>query len=310
MAADDTQTQTPTPPPDDATTAALKIMQQFMPQPVQMDTTPVKRSWQSLLGEGLGGGETIPMSPADKEAAGVRALGQFGTQLMAASRYSPGQTFASNLAAGFEGAQRGLDRSIRADVRPGCSARSRTGGPQQQELRIKALREALPLLTLQQQAQQAKAAIGLADGDHLPHQAARRRRATATKAASPALRWPRQEPALIRRRHRPVHRRHMAGFRGGQPGSVQSHDAGTDHGRKELTQPLAQFSAPRRSPGWRRGTPESWTWAASRQPGRCSALRTMSAPDRRRPSRQHRTVRRFATTSAPRRYEPTRSWAR
>ena len=94
----------------------------------------------------------------------MRALGQFGTQLMAASRYSPGQTFASNLAAGFEGAQRGLDRSEQMSA--GMLGAQQDWQTQQQELRIKALREALPLLTLQQQAQQAKAAIGLADGSH------------------------------------------------------------------------------------------------------------------------------------------------
>ena len=151
----DTEDDTTTAPPPaptvpltpDMLARAMQIAQQLTPQPVQMDTTPVKQSWLSLLGEALGGGKSIPMSPADEQRAGLRSLGDFGTSLMAASHYQPGQTAFSNLAQGFEGAQRGMLGSEQM-------AASYLGAQQdwqqkQQAMRIAALKEALPLLTLQ-----------------------------------------------------------------------------------------------------------------------------------------------------------------
>ncbi len=163
MADDQTQTAAP----DDQQSAVLQQMLQQLqagpPQP-QVDTTPVKRGWLSLLGEAIGGGAqtSIPMSPHDRETAGLRALGDFGTGLMAASRYQPGQTVWSNLAGGFQGAEQSLGRSEQLSA-------AQLGAQQdyaqkQQEMQIARIKEALPLLTLQQQLAQAAASRKLLGG--------------------------------------------------------------------------------------------------------------------------------------------------
>lgn len=151
---DDTQTA---PPPDAAPAAtpdmlgqALQLAQQYglMPQMPQRDTTPVSRSWTSLLGEALGGGPPVSgMTDAEKETAGHHALMNFGTGLMAASRYSPGQTIFSNLAQGFQGAQRGEIGSEQLALQ---QLGAQQGWAQQQaQNRVEAIKAALPFLRLQ-----------------------------------------------------------------------------------------------------------------------------------------------------------------
>jgi hypothetical protein len=125
------------------------LMQQFMPQMPQRDTTPVQRGWLSLLGEALGGGAPVAgMTDQEKETGGLRGLMGFGTGLMAASRYQPGQTVWSNLAQGFQGAQQGEVES--AQMNMAQLGAQQDWAQKQQEIRLNALKEALPLLTLQQ----------------------------------------------------------------------------------------------------------------------------------------------------------------
>ena len=170
---DDTETQTappPAAPAEDPTSAYLRqALAQLTAAPpqVQPDTTPVKRGWLSLLGEGLGGGqETGAMSPAQSESAGLRSLMQFGTGLMAASHYQPGQTAFSNLAQGFQGA--GQSERGSEQMAAGQLAAQQGYQMKQQELQMERLKAALPLLTLQQQAQMASNARNLASGPAVP----------------------------------------------------------------------------------------------------------------------------------------------
>jgi hypothetical protein len=148
----------PPPPPSAAPAAAadptsdyirqqLALLQAPLPS-VQPDTTPVKRGWLSLLGEAIGGGpQTDAMSPAQRERAGLRALGDFGTSLMAGSGYYPGKPMFGGLAQGFEGASRSEAGSEQ-------QAASYLGAQQnwqleQQKLQMERLKEALPLLQMQ-----------------------------------------------------------------------------------------------------------------------------------------------------------------
>ena len=153
MATTDEDTTQTAPPPAPAAAydpSAINAMLQQLQAPlpnVQPDTTPVKRGWLSLLGEALGGGTQIPMSPADKEQSGLRALGDFGTGLMKASRYQPGQTLFSNLAGGFDEAERSLVGSQRTAA--GTLAARQEYQQQQQEQQLARIKEALPLLNLQ-----------------------------------------------------------------------------------------------------------------------------------------------------------------
>ena len=144
------------------------------PPNIQPDQTPVDTSgfWGglhhgiSLLGEAIGGGKNAPgyaaLSPAEREAAGAKALGDFGTQLMAASRYQPGQTIFSNLAQGFQGAERSY-RGTEQDA-AGMLAARQAYATDQQAAQLARIKEALPLLTLKTQMQQAAAARQLAGG--------------------------------------------------------------------------------------------------------------------------------------------------
>ncbi len=153
MATPDDDTQTAAPPPAASGGAPIDygaLAQQLMQAPpsVQPDTTPVKRGWLSLLGEALGGGhETAAMSPAQSESAGLRALTQFGTGLMAASRYQPGQTVFSNLAGGFQGAQQSERGSEELAVSQ--LAAQQNYQMEQQKLQMERLKTALPLLRMQ-----------------------------------------------------------------------------------------------------------------------------------------------------------------
>ena len=179
MAADDTDTQTAAPPPSapaspDVLAQALQLSQQLMPQPVQQDTTPAQGGIVGLLGRigsALAGGSvTDVMSPAQKERAGLRALGDFGTSLMAGSGYYPGKPMFGGLAQGFQGAEaseRGSEQQVAAQL--GAQQDYQT---KQAALRLKALQDALPLLTLDQQSRQAAAARALAGGGTAPGTAA------------------------------------------------------------------------------------------------------------------------------------------
>jgi hypothetical protein len=141
-----------------------QLIQQFTPQPVQVDQTPVSRGWLSRLGEALGGGKgPVPLSPADEESAGLRALMGFGTGLMAASRYQPGQTIFSNLAQGFQGAQ----RSMLGSEELSASTLGAQQGYQQQQAqnRLEALKVALPLLQTRLQQQASGAQTGALGGN-------------------------------------------------------------------------------------------------------------------------------------------------
>jgi soluble lytic murein transglycosylase-like protein len=108
---------------------------------------PVDRSIVSLLGEAVGGG-TTGLSPADREAAGTRALLNFGANLSAASGPSTmPRSFGQIFAQGVGGAEQSLGSSE-------AVAASRLGAQQayeekQQELQIGKIREAIPLLQLQ-----------------------------------------------------------------------------------------------------------------------------------------------------------------
>ena len=166
MAADDqpwdlTQTAAPAappPPPPSAAPAAgaapidySAIVQRLMQQPTlpQPDTTPVKRGWLSLLGEAIGGGQTTGvMSPAQSETAGLRALRDFGTSLIAGSGYHPGQPALGAFATGFQGAEqseRGSEQGAAATL---AAQQQYAAGQQQQYL--ERLKTALPLLQMQQ----------------------------------------------------------------------------------------------------------------------------------------------------------------
>ena len=127
---------------------------------IQPDTTPVDTSgfWGglrhgiSLLGEAAGspGPETLKaLSPAEREQAGFQSLSRFGTGLMAASHYVPGQTLGSNLAQGFQAAEHGYDQTARQAM--GMLAAKQGYAVQSQQADLERLRAALPLLTLQSQ---------------------------------------------------------------------------------------------------------------------------------------------------------------
>ena len=178
---DDTDTQTlplpPTPPPggppaDDNEVATIiqnaraqaavppaagadtpidygAIGRQLMQQPTlpQVDTTPVKRGWLSLLGEAIGGGQMSGvMSPAQQEMAGLRALGDFGTSLMAGSGYYPGKPMFGGLAEGFQGARRSeLGSEQQAAAYLGAQQQYQL---EQQKAYLERVKAALPLLQL------------------------------------------------------------------------------------------------------------------------------------------------------------------
>jgi spore germination cell wall hydrolase CwlJ-like protein len=126
------------------------IGQQLMQQPTlpQPDKTPVSRGWLSLLGEAIGGGQsTGVMSPAQSEVAGLRALRDFGTSLIAGSGYYPGKSALGAFAEGFQGSERSLRGSEQSAAATLAAQQQYAAGQQQQYLeRVKA---ALPLLRMQ-----------------------------------------------------------------------------------------------------------------------------------------------------------------
>ena len=127
---------------------------------VRPDQTPVDTSgfWGglrhgiSLLGEAAGSpgpGALGALSPKEREQAGLQSLSRFGTGLMAASHYVPGQTLGSNLAQGFQAAERGYDTTARQAM--GMLAARQNYAVESQHADLKKLQAALPLLSLQQQ---------------------------------------------------------------------------------------------------------------------------------------------------------------
>src|SRR5262252_4112584 len=85
------------------------------PQLPPQDTTPVQRSWASLLGELLGGGgEDIlsGLSPAQREAAGSRAMFDAGLRKLNSPTFA---TVGQALAGGFGGAEESLYNAQAAD---------------------------------------------------------------------------------------------------------------------------------------------------------------------------------------------------
>ena len=172
---DTDQQPAPAPPPPlpagvdpDMLRNALAYLNQT-PPPVTVDQTPVDtsgfggkfRNVIGILGNALGGGgdEGIPQSPTQKEDAGIRALMRFGTGLMAASHYVPGQTAFSNLAAGFQGAADSEQDSQRTSAAL-LGARQQYQEQQQQQA-IERIKTALPLLQLQQLQAAKNAALGV-----------------------------------------------------------------------------------------------------------------------------------------------------
>jgi hypothetical protein len=156
------QTDAPSPPPPSAAPAAaadptsdyirqqLALLQAPLPS-VHPDTTPAQGGIVGLLGKiGMalaGGSVTDTLSPAQRERAGIRALGDFGTSLMAGSGYYPGKPMFGGLAQGFEGASRSEAGSEQ-------QAASYLGAQQnwqmeQQHLQLERLKEAMPLLQMQ-----------------------------------------------------------------------------------------------------------------------------------------------------------------
>ena len=138
---------------------ALLHLGQGLPN-VQPDQTPVDTSgfWGglrhgiSLLGEAAGspGPETLKaLSPAEREQAGLQSLSRFGTGLLAASHYVPGQTLGSNLGQGFQAAEQGYDQTARQAM--GMLAARQGYAVESQRADLDKLRAALPLLSLQQQ---------------------------------------------------------------------------------------------------------------------------------------------------------------
>ena len=123
------------------------IAQQLMQQPTlpQPDRTPVSRGWLSLLGEALGGGTmTDVMSPGQKETAGLRALRDFGTSLIAGSGYYPGKPALGAFAEGFQGAERSQRGSEEGAAAYLAAQQQYAAGQQQQYL--ERLKVAVPLL--------------------------------------------------------------------------------------------------------------------------------------------------------------------
>ena len=173
MADEDTQTQAPPASDPGLIDKYLALLNQPPPN-VQPDQAPVDTSgiWGgyrqgvSLLGEALAGGKGTPgfeaLSPTQRQAAGIRALMDFSSSLGAASRYEPGQTLGSNLAAAFQGASRSYQNTEQQAA--GTLAARQAYATDQQTAQLARIKEALPLLTLKMQMQQAAAARQLAGG--------------------------------------------------------------------------------------------------------------------------------------------------
>jgi len=157
--ADDTTAPAPAASPDVLAQLApyLALLQQGQAQPAR-DDTPVERSWVSKVGEALGGPFVMPgMTPAEKEIAGRAALSHFGTGLLNASGNLQGGTIFTALGRGFDAAERGALGAQQFDA--SSLAAQQDWQQKQQEMRLAAIKEAIPLLSLQQ-SQQRLGALG------------------------------------------------------------------------------------------------------------------------------------------------------
>ena len=135
-------------------------------RPAAMPTgTPddgTRPSWTGLLGTVLGGGQTpgYKLRGGEADTSGNRALLNFGIQTLLASGPAPVRPdLLSAVASGLQGAQSSTDLDQR---RAQASAVAQQGfADKQQEMRLAALKEALPLLKLQQEQ---RALAGLKGG--------------------------------------------------------------------------------------------------------------------------------------------------
>lgn len=154
--ADENTTQ---PQPVDVNAIVQQLMaQNQLPQP---DTTPVKRSFTSLLGEALGGGDPGlgGFSPTAREAAGTRALLNFGMGMLSRSGYSAvPQTLGEAIATGLGAA--GQSETGSAEAAYTALGQRQKMAMDQQNMRINALKEALPYLQFAQQQQALQAMRG------------------------------------------------------------------------------------------------------------------------------------------------------
>ena len=117
---------------------------------VQPDTTPAQGGIVGLLGRSAWRSRrpaTDTLSPAQRERAGLRALGDFGTSLMAGSGYYPGKPMFGGLAQGFEGAAR--SEAGREQQAASYLGAQQNWQMEQQKLQMERLKEALPLLQMQ-----------------------------------------------------------------------------------------------------------------------------------------------------------------
>jgi hypothetical protein len=119
--------------------------QQYMGQ---QQGPPVSRSITSLLGEALAGGAGPGLTDAQAEMAGSRALLNFGINMLAASGPSyMRKSFGQVMAAGLGGAQEGeisYENQIAA-----WQQQQMKNAMELQQMRLGALKEAIPLLQLQ-----------------------------------------------------------------------------------------------------------------------------------------------------------------
>jgi hypothetical protein len=127
--------------------SALRAYQQSMAS--QSDQTPVNRSWTSLLGSALGGGSSgmVNLTPAQREMEGNRQLLNLGVSMLMNSGPSPvrhglGQIIGGGLQAAGEAGQSYEDR-INA-----YQQQQMKNAMDLQQMRINALKEALPFLQL------------------------------------------------------------------------------------------------------------------------------------------------------------------
>jgi len=163
--------------PDDQTVAAPDDQQRIIDQMLQQALNPPRAATATrsrtdapstitgLLGSALGGGPsgTVPLSGEEADASGNRALLSFGLNLLANSGYSTDRkTIGQLIGGGIGAAQQSLGQSEYMKAARGQAQQDYAA--QQQELQIARVKEALPLLTLRQQMQQAKAAAALAGG--------------------------------------------------------------------------------------------------------------------------------------------------
>ena len=146
--ADDTTAPAPDAPTYDPAIINQMIQQMLQPpQLPQQSQAPVERSTTSLLGEALGGGSQYG-SPAEREAAGNRALLSLGVGMLGASGYSPvRRTLGEVVAQGIGGAEQSLARS--GSVAAAQLAAQQDYAKTQQEMQISRLKEVLPLLKMQ-----------------------------------------------------------------------------------------------------------------------------------------------------------------